>query len=66
MTQRGSSRYSRSLPFHVLQGCTNFVHPNIPSFCFLRESGGEQLLSIWLVALWSSYACPAEPLCACF
>ena len=57
----GSSRYPRSLPFHVLLGRINVTRPNIPSFCFLREFGGEQLLSTWLLALWRAYACPAEP-----
>ena len=27
----------------------------------MRESGGEQLLSTWLMALWRRCACPAEP-----
>jgi hypothetical protein len=28
----------------------HMARPNIPSFCFLWKSGGEQLLSTWLMA----------------
>jgi len=42
-------------------GLRRAAHPDIPSFCLLRESGGEQLLSSWLMALWTIYAYPAEP-----
>jgi hypothetical protein len=37
------------------------ARPDIPSFSFMRESVGEQLLITWLMALWNGYAFPAEP-----
>ena len=42
-------------------GSRRAARPDIPSFCFVRESGGEQLLFTWLMALWGECAYPAEP-----
>ena len=40
------SRLTLSCP----TGSRRLAHPNIPSSCLMRESGGEQSLSSWLVA----------------
>ena len=40
------SRLTLSCP----TGSHPMARPNIPSSCLMRESGGEQLLSTWLVA----------------